>query len=69
MLTRHARSQRSDEVDAKFGFERYLATTDRMGWLINMHPVCGTSNNYGIASHLSLSLSLRLTFLMRTSVW
>ena len=41
MLTRHARAQRSDEIDAKFGFERYLATTDRMGWLINMHPVCG----------------------------
>ena len=40
MLNRHVRAQRSDEIDARFGFERYLSTTDRMGWLINMHPVC-----------------------------
>ena len=39
--SRYARAQRSDEIDAKFGFERYLGTTDRMGWLINMHPVGG----------------------------
>ena len=36
---RYQRSQKNDEVDAKYGFERYSLPTERTGWLINMHPV------------------------------
>ncbi|CAI8058398.1 DNA polymerase epsilon catalytic subunit A [Geodia barretti] len=35
---RYQRSQKNDEVDAKYGFERYSLPTERTGWLINMHP-------------------------------
>lgn len=28
----------NDEIDAKFGFERHREGTERIGWLINIHP-------------------------------
>ncbi|CAG0909608.1 unnamed protein product, partial [Cyprideis torosa] len=31
-------SLENDQIDAKYGFERYKATEERLGWLINMHP-------------------------------
>ena len=37
--SRCQRSQKNDEIDAKYGFERYSLPTERTGWLINMHPV------------------------------
>ena len=30
----------NDEIDARFGYERYKEAADKTGWLINMHPVC-----------------------------
>lgn len=39
LVSRYTRAQKNDEIDAKYGFERYHASTERMGWLINMHPV------------------------------
>jgi DNA polymerase epsilon subunit 1 len=33
------RSQQNDVIDKKFGFERYKDPKERLGWLINMHPV------------------------------
>lgn len=36
---RHNRITKIDAMDAKFGFERYKDPTERLGWLINMHPV------------------------------
>ena len=41
VASRFQRAQRSDEVDAKYGFERYNSPAERQGWLINMHPVRG----------------------------
>lgn len=43
---RYLRAQRSDEVDARFGFNRYVDITERMGWLINIHPVSHHSKKY-----------------------
>ena len=37
--TRYQRAQRSDDIDKKYGFSRYTDSVERMGWLINMHPV------------------------------
>ncbi|XP_055866677.1 DNA polymerase epsilon catalytic subunit A-like isoform X1 [Biomphalaria glabrata] len=28
----------NDEIDTRFGYERYKDTTEKTGWLINMHP-------------------------------
>ncbi len=39
MGARYQRALRCDEIDAKFGFDRFQGTTERMGWLLNMHPV------------------------------
>ena len=39
VASRYQRAQLNDEVDAKYGFERYSLPTERTGWLINMHPV------------------------------
>ena len=39
VASRYQRAQRCDEIDAKFGFERYHSSAERMGWLINIHPV------------------------------
>ena len=36
---RHQRAQRCDEVDRVYGYERYTESVDRIGWLINIHPV------------------------------
>ena len=33
------RARLNDEVDQKFGFERYKDPQEKVGWLINMHPV------------------------------
>ena len=33
------RSQMNDEIDVRYGFERHKDGTERIGWLINMHPV------------------------------
>ncbi|XP_065594891.1 DNA polymerase epsilon catalytic subunit A [Cyrtonyx montezumae] len=37
-LKRLERSQRTDRLDALFGFERPAEPCERTGWLINMHP-------------------------------
>jgi DNA polymerase epsilon subunit 1 len=36
--SRLLRSQKSDAIDAKFGYERHKEPFVRTGWLINMHP-------------------------------
>ena len=36
---RYLRAQRCDEIDARFGFSRHVNSDERLGWLINMHPV------------------------------
>lgn len=36
---KYQRAQRCEEMDRKFGFERYMDPVERVGWLINMHPV------------------------------
>ena len=33
------RIQSNDTLDVKYGFDRYKDPVDRLGWLINMHPV------------------------------
>ena len=30
----------NDEIDIKYGFDRYKESAEKLGWLINMHPVC-----------------------------
>ncbi|XP_075753979.1 DNA polymerase epsilon catalytic subunit A isoform X1 [Pelodiscus sinensis] len=37
-LKRLERSQRTDRLDAQFGFERLKEPGEKTGWLINMHP-------------------------------
>jgi len=32
----------NDVLDVKYGFDRYKDPVDRLGWLINMHPVSQT---------------------------
>lgn len=44
--TRYQRAQRGDEIDARFGFERYHSSAERMGWLINIHPVSSCFNHF-----------------------
>ena len=39
VASRYQRAQLNDEVDARYGFERYSLPAERTGWLINMHPV------------------------------
>lgn len=38
-LKRLERSQWTDKMDFRFGFERLKEPGERTGWLINMHPV------------------------------
>ena len=38
-LKRLERSQFTDEMDARFGFDRVKEPGEKTGWLINMHPV------------------------------
>lgn len=33
------RIQSNDTLDVKYGFDRYKEPVERLGWLINMHPV------------------------------
>ena len=33
------RIQTNEVIDSKYGFERYKEPTERLGWLMNMHPV------------------------------
>lgn len=37
--SRYHRAQRSDEVDKRYGFDKYTEPVERVGWLINIHPV------------------------------
>lgn len=39
-VKRLERSQFTDEMDTRFGFERIKDPGEKTGWLINMHPVC-----------------------------
>lgn len=39
-LKRLERSQFTDEMDSRFGFDRMKEPGEKTGWLINMHPVC-----------------------------
>lgn len=38
-LKRLERSQWTDKMDLRFGFERLKEPSEKTGWLINMHPV------------------------------
>lgn len=38
-VKRLERSQFTDEMDARFGFDRMKEPGEKTGWLINMHPV------------------------------
>lgn len=38
-LKRLERSHFTDEMDARFGFDRMKEPGEKTGWLINMHPV------------------------------
>lgn len=38
-LKRLERSQFTDQMDARFGFDRIREPGEKTGWLINMHPV------------------------------
>ena len=33
------KSQFNDEIDVKYGFNRYKDPAEKIGWLINMHSV------------------------------
>ena len=33
------KSLENDHMDLKYGFKRYKESTERIGWLINMHSV------------------------------
>ena len=35
------RIQANEALDIKYGFERHKDTTQKLGWLINLHPVSG----------------------------
>lgn len=59
--TRYQRAQRGDEIDARFGFERYHSSAERMGWLINIHPVSSYFNHFVQGIH-------RLAFLPRLPI-
>ena len=37
---RLSRMAKIDAMDAKFGFDHHKENIERLGWLINMHPVC-----------------------------
>jgi len=37
--SRMLRIQTQEVMDNKYGFERHKESTERLGWLINMHPV------------------------------
>ena len=39
LAARTARAQQNDALDLKFGYERHISPHDRVGWLINIHPV------------------------------
>ena len=59
----------NDEIDLKLGFERYKDPQEKIGWLVNLHPVssstkCGTSSAY--YSSLSLLKNSPLTFIYVT---
>lgn len=32
-------SLQNDSIDSKYGFDRVKDATERVGWLLNMHPV------------------------------
>lgn len=38
-LKRLERSQWTDKMDSRFGFERLKEPGEKTGWLVNMHPV------------------------------
>ena len=40
------RIQANELIDSKYGFDRYKDPADRLGWLINMHPVSKTKSPY-----------------------
>ena len=37
---RLSRMAKIEAMDAKFGFHSHKENVERLGWLINMHPVC-----------------------------
>ena len=54
---RNNRITKIDAMDTKFGFERYKDPAERLGWLINMHPV---SISFVHLIHLLLLASKRI---------
>lgn len=39
-------SLENDAIDAKYGFNRYKDTQEKIGWLLNMHPVSPLACGY-----------------------
>lgn len=58
-LKRLERSQRTDQLDALFGFERPAEPCERTGWLINMHPVRSGGGGLGSANRAERAAGLR----------
>lgn len=40
------RIQTNEAVDLKYGFERYKEPAEKLGWLINIHPVSEMFSNH-----------------------
>ena len=47
----------NDEIDLKLGFERYKDPQEKIGWLVNLHPVSSITK-FGASSAYYSSLSL-----------
>ena len=47
LAARTARAQQNDALDLKFGYERHISPHDRVGWLINIHPVSESEGGGG----------------------
>ena len=39
MEARFQRAHRNEQMDARFGFAQHREPVEKLGWLINMHPV------------------------------
>lgn len=54
------RIQSNDTLDVKYGFDRYKEPVDRLGWLINMHPVSQTFFTF-LSEKFSISKEKRIS--------
>ncbi|KAK3581719.1 hypothetical protein CHS0354_015350 [Potamilus streckersoni] len=53
---RHQRAKAGDEIDQKYGFERYTDSAERVGWLINLHPTDVLDENKRLVSAVDFYL-------------